>query len=185
MKGTYNYGLEFVASCDLLLAGYCDSDWASSVDDRRSTSGYCFSLGSGVISWKSKKQPTVALSSIEAEYIAAKSAVCEVVWLRSLLVEIHEVQAGATMIYCDNQSCIQIAKNPVFHARTKHIKIHYHYVREKVQAKEIELVYCSTEDQAADMFTKALSRDKFEKFRNIMNVKENRLIIKGECESEK
>ena len=90
-------------------------------------------------------------------------------------------QADPTVIYCDNQSCIQIAKNPVFHARTKHIEIQYHFVREKVQSKEIELIYCSTEDQAADILTKALSKDKFEKFRNVLGVKENRLIIKGEC----
>ena len=107
------------------LVGYSDSDWVGDMDNRRSTTGYCFTLGSG---WSSKKQPTVALSSTETKYCAACSATTEAVWLWRLLHELRASQPSSTLALCDNQSCIAIAKNHVFHARTKHIEVHYHYV---------------------------------------------------------
>ena len=141
------------------LVGHSDSDWAGDIDTRRSTTGYCFTLGSGAISWSSKKQPTVALSSTEAEYRAACSAATEAVWLRRLLEELGAPQSTSTLIWCDNQSCIAIAKNPVFHARTKHIKVHYHYVREQILSGNLHLSYCPTKDNAADIFTRPLGQN--------------------------
>ncbi|KAL0398405.1 UNVERIFIED_CONTAM: Retrovirus-related Pol polyprotein from transposon TNT 1-94 [Sesamum radiatum] len=135
-----------------------NSDWAGSADDMKSTSGYTFSLGSGIFSWASKKQATVA-SSAEAEYIAAAAASNQATWLRRILEDMGEKQEEPTTIYCDNKSAIAITKNPVQHNRTKHIDIKYHALREATTRGEIELKYCSTEEQLADMFTKALPRD--------------------------
>ncbi|MCO5611828.1 hypothetical protein L7F22_066087 [Adiantum nelumboides] len=110
----------------------------------------------GIVSWISKKQPTVALSSTEAEYKAACFAACEAVWLRRILTDLGVQVAIATTLQCDNQSCMAIAKNPVFHARTKHIEIQYHYVRELIEDEIIELEYCPTLENQADIFTKPL-----------------------------
>ncbi|KAK4386523.1 Retrovirus-related Pol polyprotein from transposon TNT 1-94 [Sesamum angolense] len=136
-----------------------------SVDDMKSTSGYTFSLGSGIFSWASKKQATVAQSSAEAEYIAAAATSNQAIWLRRILEDIGEKQEEPTTIYCDNKSAIAITKNPVQHSRTKHIDIKYHSLREATTRGEIELKYCSIEEQLADIFTKALQRNKFEELR--------------------
>ncbi|KAK4386673.1 Retrovirus-related Pol polyprotein from transposon RE1 [Sesamum angolense] len=157
------------------------SDWAGSVDDMKSTSGYTFSLGSGIFSWASKKQATVAQSSAEAEYIAAAATSNQAIWLRRILEDIGEKQeepTTPTTIYCDNKSTIAITKNPVQHSRTKHIDIKYHSLREATTKGEIELKYCSTEEQLADIFTKALPRNKFEELRMKIGVCHKH--IKGE-----
>jgi hypothetical protein len=172
IKGTYNLGLEYQNGGNVQLAGYTDSDWAGDTDDRKSTSGYIFYLDLGAISWSSKKQATISLSSTEAEYKGATLATQEATWLRGILAELNHPQTEATTIYCDNQSTIQLTKNPVFHARTKHIEIYHHYVREKTQKGNIMLKYCRTEDQVADIFTKALSTVKFVKFRSMIGLKE-------------
>ena len=119
-----------------------------------------FSFGSAAVTWSSKKQPTVALLSTEAEYRGAAVAACEVAWLRTLLGDLGVQVDEQVVIHCDNLSSIQLARNPVFHARTKHIEVHYHYVRERVLAGDIDLVYISTEEQVADIFTKALGAEK-------------------------
>jgi hypothetical protein len=123
-----------------------------------------FSFGSGAISWSSKKQPTVALSSTKAEYIGAIIVACEVVWLLKLLSDLGQLVHAHVVIYCDNISSILLANNPVYHARTKHIEVHYHFIRKKVIAKEIDLIHVSTENQVADIFTKALGTNKLKKF---------------------
>lgn len=133
---------------------YSDSDWAGNLDDRKSTSGYVFTVGGGAISWKSKKQSCVALSTAEAEYIALSQAAQEAVWLRSLNVDLKLKMTAPIVIYEDNQSAICIAKNPQSHGRSKHIDIKFHYIREQVQQKTIELKYCKTEDMVADLLTK-------------------------------
>ena len=160
LKTFPSLGLVYLAdrdsSSEIHLIGWTDSDWAGDIDSRRSTTGYCFTLGSGAISWSSKKQPTVALSSTEAEYRAACSGTCEAVWLRRLLEDFGFPQGQKTTLRCDNQSCLAIARNPVFHARTKHIEVQYHFVREKLLDGTILLEYCKTEDNLADLFTKAL-----------------------------
>jgi hypothetical protein len=123
-----------------------------------------FSFGSGVVSWSNKKQPTVALSSTEAEYRSAAIAACEVVWLQKLLSDLGQSMDAHVVIYCDNISSILLVTNPVYHARTKHIEVHYHFIRETILAKEIDLIHVSTEDQVVDIFTKALGTDKLKKF---------------------
>ena len=109
--------------------GYTDSDWAGSIDDHKSTSGYLFCLGTKPISWSSKKQKTVALSSAEAEYIATIDVACEAIWLRRILSDMQQSEEMPTIIHCDNILAIAMTKNPVFHSRTKHIEIHHHFIR--------------------------------------------------------
>jgi hypothetical protein len=123
-----------------------------------------FSFRSGVVSWSSKKQPTVALLSMEAEYRSVAIVACEVVWLQKLLSNLGQSVDAPVVIYCDNINSILLANNPVYHAMTKHIEVHYHFIREKVLAKEIDLIRVSTEDQVVDIFTKALGIDKLKKF---------------------
>jgi hypothetical protein len=112
--GTRNYGIWYTSSNNFGLVGYTDSDWAGSFDDRKSTSGYVFSLGSGAVLWCSKKQPTISLSSTEAEYIAAATTTCEAIWLKKVLLDLKQEQKYATTIYCDNLSTIAITKNQCF-----------------------------------------------------------------------
>ena len=152
------------------LYGYCDSDWGGDVDSRRSTSGYAFMLAGGCISWCSKKQATVALSSTEAEYMAATQAAKEATWLRTFLKELGFEQIGASKIFSDSQGSIALIKNPVFHARTKHIDIRYHFLREKVEAGILEFSFCSTNDQVADILTKPLARGKYEVCRDCLGI---------------
>ncbi|MCO5614424.1 hypothetical protein L7F22_068706 [Adiantum nelumboides] len=125
-------------------------------------------LGSSCISWFSKKQPTVASSSCEAEYKAIFTAMVECVWLRCLMANLGFGQDTANIIYTDSLSALAVVRNPFFHACTKHIEVHYHYVRERFSARDINLAYVPTQDNLADLFTKALSRDKLEAFRKAL-----------------
>lgn len=154
------------------LSGYTDSDWAGDPDTRRSTSGYVFSLGSAAISWSSKRQPTVSLSTCEAEYIGQTNATKEAIWLQGFLKQIDpgDPGLGATIIYGDNQGAIALAKNDQFHGRVKHIDIQHHFVREKLAEGRIDLRYVPTSEQVADGLTKALCRDKFVVFRKAVGV---------------
>lgn len=131
------------------------------VDDRKSVSAYVFNLESGAIAWSSKKQASVALSSAEAEYIAASGAACEAIWLRRVLEDLGFKQEKPTVIYCDSKSAIDLSKNPVMHKRSKHIELRYHLLRDMVVQKQICLEYCSTHCQLADMLTRGLTKEKF------------------------
>ena len=111
------------------VKGYVDSDWAGSSIDRKSTSGCCFNMGSGVMSWFSRKQSCVALSTAKAEYVATCLVSCEVVWLQKILFDIFDLQLDASY---DNQSCMKLSENPLFHDKSKHIEIKYHYIRDMV-----------------------------------------------------
>jgi hypothetical protein len=144
--GTLGYGLRYVSDGEMKLQGYTDSDWAGSIVDRKSTLGCCFSLGSSMISWLSRKQMSVALSTIEVEYIATSVASREVVWLRKLLAGLFDLELEPTLIHCDNQSCVKLSENPVFHDKSKHIEIKYHYIRDMVQRGAVELRYISTDE---------------------------------------
>lgn len=168
--GTIEHGIWYAQSAECKLFGFSDSDWAGCLDDRRSTSGHTFILGSGAISWSSKKQDIVALSSSEAEYVAVNSAACQMVWLRRVLSEVGYKQEQATEIFCDNKATIAMTKNPAYHSRTKHIDIRFHYIRSLVASKEVELKFCTTNDQTADILTKALSFDKHTYFRQKLGV---------------
>jgi histone deacetylase 1/2 len=142
-----------------------------------------FSFGSGAISWSNKKQPTVALLSTEAKYRGAAIVPCEVVWLQKLLSDLGQLVDAPVVIYCDNISSILLTNNPVYHARTRHIEVHYCFIREKVLAKEIDLIHVSTEDQVADIFTKALGTYKLKKFRKMLGVLEVDLSLRGSVEN--
>src|ERR1700678_1158191 len=163
-----NLGLSFDGSQELILEGYADADWAGDPADRRSVTGYVFHLCKTTVSWKSKKQPTVAGSTTEGEYMAAYFAASEAIWLRGLLAELGCPQETPTVIWSDNQSCIAIAKNPTLKSRAKHIDIKYHFLRERVTSGEIILKYVATQHQVADILTKPLGRSSFEIFREQM-----------------
>ena len=162
LKGTLTHGLKFISSDDFSLHGYSDADWGGDIATRKSTSGYVFRIGGATVSWKSKKQPVIALSSTESEYIALCSATQEAVWLRVLLKSLNLPQKKPTIIYEDNQGAIALSKNPKDHSRTKHIDIKYHYTREAIQCSKINVLYCPTNEMLADVFTKDLPKPKFE-----------------------
>jgi len=147
------------------LHGYSDSDLAGDVNDRKSTGGVIFFLGDGPISWQSCKQKVVALSSCEAEYIAAATATCQGVWLARLLADLLDVEAGAPVLRVDNKSAISLIKNPVHHDRTKHIDVKYHYVRECAERGLINIQFIGMAEQLGDIFTKALGRLKHDELR--------------------
>jgi hypothetical protein len=155
LKRSPGRGLFFPHSSDLQLLGFSDADWGGCVDTRRSISGYCFFIGKSLVSWKSKKQPTVSCSSAEAEYRALASATRELQWLCFLLHDLKQAPSRLPVLYCDNQSPLHISANPVFHERTKHLDIDCHLVREKLQAGVMRLLPITSQHQTADMFTKA------------------------------
>ena len=169
VNGTSDYGIMYCHCSDSMLVGYCDADWAGSADDRKSTSGGCFYLGNNLISWFSKKQNCVSLSTAEAEYIAAGSSCSQLVWMKQMLKE-YNVEQDVMTLYCDNMSAINISKNPVQHSRTKHIDIRHHYIRDLVDDKVITLKHVDTEEQIADIFTKALDANQFEKLRGKLGI---------------
>eukprot|EP00253_Pinus_taeda_P007219 PITA_07219 len=160
LSGGSLHGLRYIAG-DVRLLGYTDVDRAGSVVDPKSTSKCCFSLGSASISWMSRKQKSVALSTAEAEYIAASMASCEVVWLQKLFSELFGFTLDTTVILCDNQSGIRFSVNPVFHDRSKHIDIKYHYIRDMVQRGAIRLQHIGIDEQFTDILTKPLRKVKF------------------------
>eukprot|EP00253_Pinus_taeda_P023629 PITA_23629 len=148
---------------------------------RKSTSRCCFGLGSAVVSWFSRKQQSVALSSAEAEYMAASLASCEAISLRKMLFGLFGQPLRPLVIYCDNQSCIKLTENPVFHDRSKHIGIKYHFIRDYVQKGTVKLEYIPTDEQVAYILTKALPWGKHVYFRDKMGVVRNTFLDKREC----
>jgi hypothetical protein len=153
------------------LIGYSDADWGANDASRRSISGYCFKLGEGTISWSSRRQTSVALSSTEAEYMALTQATKEALWLKRFLTELGRNRIGAVKLMVDNQGCMALAKNPEFHSRTKHIDIQCHFIREVVANQEAVLEYCPTREMVADVLTKPLPRDKHQWCTKAMGVR--------------
>ena len=171
IKGTLNEGILYPSNQEVKLIGYSDSDWGRDLDERKSTTGYCFYIGDAAFTWSSKKQAIVTLSTCEAEYVAASSTVCHCIWLRNLLSFLGFAQQGPTEIRVDNKSAIALAKNPVFHERSKHIDTRYHFIREHVNQNDVELVYCKSQDQIADIFTKPLKNDVFRRLKFMLGMK--------------
>ena len=171
LKGTINYGLLYSSSIDFKLIGFSDSDFAGDIDDRKSTTKFVFFMGDCVVTWSSKKQSIVTLSTCEDEYVAVISCVCHVIWLRRLLEELYLKQEEATKICIDNKSAQALAKNPVLHDRSKHIDTSYHFIRECIDKKEVELKYVKTQNQVADIFTKSLKFENFQRLREMFGVK--------------
>ena len=160
LQGTKSHGICYQPNDKIDFRGYSDADWAGDHADRKSTSGYLFMLLGAPISWGSKKQSSVSLSTSEAEYIALSLAIQEGKWIHRLLCEILKTanESGADLIiFEDNQSCIKMTKNPVSHGRAKHIDIKYHHIRDEVKRGEVKLEYCETSIMLADIMTKGLS----------------------------
>lgn len=171
LSGTRNVGLTFTASSSPRLVGYSDSDWAACRFSRRSMSGYCFIVCGGAISWRAKKQTSVASSSTEAEYRGLLDAGKETIWLRQLIQSVFpSAVSGSTTVFCDNQAAIALTKSSAFRANTKHIEAHFHWIRDQVSASLINIPYCPTSDMAADIFTKALDRVKMARFCGLMGI---------------
>ena len=141
---------------------YLDTNWAGSITDRRSTSGYCTMVWGNLTTWRSKKQSVVARSSTEAEFRAMAHGICEGLWVKRVLSELRLYLEESISMFCDNKATISIAKNPVHHDRTKHIEIDRHFIKEKIDCSILKLFYIPTEQAAADILIKALPRNKFE-----------------------
>ncbi len=171
VKGTLEKGILYdrgsAATSD--VAGYVDADYGGDLDRRRSISGYVFVMCGGAISWKASLQSIAALSTTEAEYIAATEGVKEAIWLRGLVMELG-VPQGETVVYSDSQSAIHLTKNDTYHSKTKHISVRYHFIRDTVAAGEIVVKKVHTSDNPADMLTKPLSIAKFEHCLDLVGV---------------
>ena len=154
LKGTLFHGLFYSTQSPLVLRAFSDADWAGNPTDRKSTTGYCFLLGSSLISWRSKKQTHVARSNIEAEYRALADTTSELLWLQWLLKDLDVSTSSATPLYCDNQSAIHITHNDVFHEWTKHIEIDYHFICYHLVHGALKLISVSSKYQLAGIFTK-------------------------------
>ncbi|XP_043714507.1 uncharacterized mitochondrial protein AtMg00810-like [Telopea speciosissima] len=161
VKGTLDHGLWIVRASSLTLYGFSDSDWAGCPLTRRSTTGFCTFLGANCISWSAKKQSTVSRSSTEAEYRAMASTIAELTWLTFLLWDLGIPQYSPITLFCDNISALHMMVNPVFHARSKHIELDYHFVREKVALGHLVTWFVPSRLQVADLFTKPLARWEF------------------------
>ena len=164
LKATINYGITYYRDSNKYISGYCDADYAGDLVSGKSTSRYIFLLANGPISWKSKLQTIIAQSTTEAEYVAINAATKEAIFIISLLKELGYYKQSKFPLYTDNNGALLLAKNPVFHERTKHIAVKYHYIRELINKGIIDLIYISTQEQKADGLTKALERTKFNRF---------------------
>ena len=171
VKHTMNLGLTFSKSSSTLVSAFSDSDWAGCLDDRRSTGGFAVFFGPNLISWCARKQATVSRSSTEAEYKALANATAEIIWVQSMLKELGVKHIQAPCLWCDNLGATYLSANPVFHARTKHIKIDFHFVRERVANKQLEIRFVHSKDQVADGFTKALPTRNLEEFKRNLNLR--------------
>jgi histone deacetylase 1/2 len=153
LKGTASYGFHITRGTSFILHGFTDVDWAGSIDDRKSMGGYLVFFGQTPISWKSGKQHTVACSSTEAEYKALADGTAEVIWLQYLLTDLQVPSVSAPTIWCDNLGATYFSANPIFHAHIKHVEVDYHFFRDRVAKKEIQIRFIPAQDQLADVFT--------------------------------
>jgi len=180
VRGTIQFGIHYSAKATPLLVGFTDSDWAGDPDDRKSTAGYVFTLGSGPITWACKKQAAISLSSAEAEYRGAVEASKEALWLRQILSELGFEQQHPTTLWCDNQSAIQLCKDPVQHQRSKHIELHMHFIRKLIHDHVLEvhivqqMIRLQTSSQRLSQRRSSLNFDICLEFRKL-SLREDRL----------
>jgi hypothetical protein len=166
ITGTLQYGLCYGRQTGTTrLVGYCDSDLAGNIDTRKSTTSALFFLGKSLVNWQSLKQRVVALSSCEAEYIAATTAVTQAIWMARLLGELLGREPEVVELKVDSKSALTLARNPVFHERSKYIDLRYHFIRNCLAEGTVSATYINTVDQLADILTKALGRVKFQELR--------------------
>ena len=171
LSGARHHGLLYTSHShhqggEFVLSGYCDADWGGDLVDRKSTTGYCTFLNNNLISWQSKKQTTVALSSTEAEYMAICEVTKEIMWMKMILEELQLTVSSPSIIYVDNQSAIKISENDIAHDRTKHIDIKHYFVKDAIEKRIIKLQWISTDQQLADIFTKPLQPASFTSLRD-------------------
>ena len=171
LRSTKNLWLTFGEVSDRTVVGYCDTDWASQ-PHRHSISGYSFHVGDGAVTWSSKKQQIVALSSTEAEYVSLTHAGKEALWLWTLFREMRGTELATMTINCNNQGSIALTKDNKFHARMKHIDVQYHFIHECIEDGKLEVKYIPMGDNVSDIFTKALPRPKFEHFAKALGLRE-------------
>eukprot|EP00253_Pinus_taeda_P024158 PITA_24158 len=162
LQGTQDFGLWYPRDADLTLHAHIDADWARSVDDRKSTSGGAFYIGSRLVYWFSKKQSSIALSIAEAKYVVVASCCTQLLWMMQTFQDIQITCTPPISILCDNTSAISVSKNLVMHSKTKHRPINYHFLREQVLEQKVKLEYVPSKEQVVDIFTKPLPRETFE-----------------------
>lgn len=172
LKGTIDYSIKYDNKNEHLSA-FVNSDWAGDNSDRKSCTGFVLKLAGGPVSWNSRKQKSVALSTMEAEYMALSEVTKEVIYMRNLLqhMKICEIVDEPTVVHCDNQSCIQLCKNSVHHARSKHIDIRFHFSKEAQERGEIQVKYLRSIEMTADILTKSLSKEKHVAYVQLLNLK--------------
>ena len=166
LKNETDLSLTYSSRGSATLTAYADADWGGCLQTRRSTTGYIFTLGDAAISWSSKRQHTVALSTTEAEYMAASTATQELLFLRTLLKDLKHTQIQPTVLYQDNQGAIALTNDFIINQRTKHIDIRYHFIRKQVEVETLSVDYTTTEEMIADCLTKAVTRQILDKARS-------------------
>jgi hypothetical protein len=170
LKQSIKVGLQIYKSNSLLVSGFSYADWTGCLDDRRSTGGFAIFLGSNLVSWSTQKQPTVSRSNTEAKYKVVANATAEIMWIQTLLQELGIKTPRAAKLWCDNIGAKYLSTNPVFHARTKHIEVDYHFVRERVANKLLEIDFAPSRDHIADGLTKALPTRQLGNFKHNLNL---------------
>ncbi|MCO5609880.1 hypothetical protein L7F22_064113 [Adiantum nelumboides] len=161
--------IAFAVGVELSVKGFTDSDYAGDLDNKRSTSGYVFTLAGGAVSWRSRLQDCVTQSTTEAEYVAASKACKEAIWLGRLVTDLG-IKEHVPMLHCDSQSAIQLARNPVYHSKTKHVDVKYHFIKEMLEDNRIQLVKVHTTENPADLLTKGLLTASFAHCRKLLGV---------------
>lgn len=181
LKGSPGKGILFQNHGHLEILGYTDADWAGNPVDRRSTSGYFTFVGGNLVTWKSKKQKVVSLSSAESEFRGIVKGITELIWIRKLLTEIGFSPLNSCKLMCDNKAAISISKNPVQHDRTKHVEIDRHFIKEKLEERVIDLPHVRSEEQLADILTKAVPGRAFHEVLRKLGIEDPTTQLEGEC----
>lgn len=179
IKGTLNHGLVFQPSTQLTLECFVDADWASNVDDRKSTCGYCLYLGGNLVNWSFKKQHVVVRSSTEAENRSLASVATDILWFSSLFSKLQISLIGAPILWCDNINVKSLAHNHVFYSKTKHIKIDLHFLCGLASSNKLDIRYIPTEVQTANIFTKSLAITRFHLLASKLVSNEDQFSLRG------